>query len=59
LYKSIFNEKTGWRHHGYALIRDEARYLVDLQRGDTWFICSAMTPDGYLPCIGVKKRLLL
>lgn len=53
--ESIFNEKTGWRHHGYAPIGDEARYSADLRRGSTWSICAAMTLDGWLPCIGVKK----
>ncbi|KAK9237063.1 DDE superfamily endonuclease-domain-containing protein [Lipomyces kononenkoae] len=53
--ESIFNEKTGWRHHGYAPIGDEARYPADLRRGDTGSICAAMTLDGWLPCIGVKK----
>ena len=55
LDESIFNEKTGWRHHAYAPIGDEARYDADIRRGRTWSICAAMTLNGWLPCTGVKE----
>ena len=32
LDESIFNEKTGRRHHVYAPIGDEARYDADIRR---------------------------
>jgi DDE superfamily endonuclease len=54
LDESIFNEKTGWRHHAYAPIGDEARYDADIQRGRTWSICAAMALNGWLPCTGRK-----
>lgn len=55
LDESIFNEKTGWRHHAYAPIGEEAQYEADIQRGKTWSVCAAMTLDGWLPCTGVKE----
>jgi transposase len=55
LDESIFNEKTGWRYHGYAPIGDEARLSADIQRGRTWSICSAMALDGWLPCTGIRE----
>ena len=55
LDESIFNEKTGWRHHAYAPIGDEARYDADIRRGRTWSICAAMTLNGWLPCTGAKE----
>jgi hypothetical protein len=30
LDESIFNEKTGWRHHAYAPIGNEARYNANI-----------------------------
>lgn len=53
--ESIFNEKTGWRHHTYAPIGDEARYRTDIRRGRTWSICAAMTLEGWMPCTGIKE----
>lgn len=53
--ESIFNEKTGWRHHAYAPIGHEARYETDIQRGKTWSICAAMPLDDWLPCTGIKE----
>jgi transposase len=35
LDKSIFNEKTGWRHQAYAPIGSDLRYHEDVQRGKT------------------------
>jgi len=35
LDESIFNEKTGWRHHAYAPISHKARWAQDIRRGDT------------------------
>ncbi|KAF9730282.1 TPR domain-containing protein [Paraphaeosphaeria minitans] len=32
LDESIFNEKTGWRHHAYAPIGEEMRYTQDIKR---------------------------
>jgi transposase len=55
LDESIFNEKTGWRHHAYAPVGHEARYAQDLKRGDTWAILPAYTHRGYLPCTGIKE----
>lgn len=53
--ESIFNEKTGWRYHGYAPIGNDARIQASIQRGSTWSICSAMTIDGWLSCTGIKQ----
>src|SRR2546423_2774682 len=54
--ESIFNEKTGWRHYGYAPIGHEARYHASISRGDTWAILPAYTVHGYLPnCTEVRK----
>jgi transposase len=56
LDESIFNEKTGWRHHAYAPIGHEARYTQEIKRGDTYAILPAYTVNhGYLPCTGIKK----
>src|SRR3954465_5645385 len=55
LDESIFNEKTGWRHHAYAPVGHPARYMQSVKRGDTWAILPAYTIDGYLPCTGVKQ----
>ncbi|KAF9730160.1 hypothetical protein PMIN01_12093 [Paraphaeosphaeria minitans] len=55
LDESIFNEKTGWRHHAYAPIGEEMRYTQDIKRGKTWAILPAYTVDGYLPCTGIKE----
>ena len=30
LDKSIFNEKTGWRHQAYALIDQKAQYNANI-----------------------------
>jgi transposase len=54
LDESIFNEKTGWRHYGYAPIGDEARYSADVRRGKTWSICGVLSVDGLL-CHSTKK----
>lgn len=51
----IFNEKTGWRHHAYGPIGDDARYSQDIRRGKTWAILPAYTIHGYLPCTGIKE----
>src|SRR5438045_2458871 len=54
--ESIFNEKTGWRHHGYAPIGHEARYRGAINRGRTWAILPAYTVWGYLPnCTEVRE----
>ena len=53
--ESIFNEKTGWRHHAYGPVGHPARYAQDIRRGKTWAILPAYTVDGYLPCTGVKE----
>lgn len=50
----IFNKKTGWRHYGYALIGDEARYSEDVRRGRTWSICGVLAADGML-CTEIKR----
>jgi transposase len=55
LDESIFNEKTGWRHHAYAPIGQPARYEDNMMRGKTWAICAAMTLQGWLPCTGVRE----
>jgi hypothetical protein len=56
LDESIFNEKTGWRHYAYAPVGHEARYMQDINRGDTYAILPAYTvAHGYLPCTGIKK----
>jgi hypothetical protein len=54
LDESIFNEKTGWRHYGYAPIGDEARYLEDVRRGKTWSIYGVLSVDGLL-CHSIKE----
>jgi len=54
LDESNFNEKTGWRHYGYAPIGEEARYSEDVRRGKTWSICGALTVDGML-CTEIKR----
>lgn len=54
--ESIFNEKTGWRHHAYGPVGTEGRYAQDIQRGATWAILPAYTVnEGYLPCTGFKE----
>ena len=53
--ESIFNEKTGWRQHGYAPIGEDAIVVDDINRGSTWSICSAMTENGWLPCTRTKE----
>jgi transposase len=55
LDESIFNEKTGWRHHAYGPIGSVGRYTQDISRGKTWAILPAYTMDGYLPCTGIKQ----
>lgn len=55
LDESIFNEKTGWRHHAYAPVGHVARYMADIRRGKTWAILPAYTVNGYLPCTAVKE----
>ena len=55
LDESIFNEKTGWRHHAYAPVGHPARYTQDIRRGKTWAILPAYTVDGYLPCTAIKE----
>ena len=55
LDESIFNEKTGWRYHGYAPTGTMPEINADINRGKTWSICAAMTLDGYLPCTGLKE----
>jgi transposase len=55
LDESIFNEKSGWRHHAYAPVGHPARYTQDIRRGKTWAILPAYTIDGYLPCTAVKE----
>ena len=55
LDESIFNEKTGWRHHAYAPVGHPARYTQDIARGDTYAILPAYTVNGYLPCTGIKQ----
>lgn len=53
--ESIFNEKTGWRYHGYAPVRDEARIQANIQHSSTWSICAAITINGWLPCTDIRK----
>jgi hypothetical protein len=55
LDEPIFNEKIGWRYHGNAPVGDEVLYDADIIKGKCRAICSAMTLDGWLPCIGVKE----
>ena len=55
LDESIFNEKTGWRYHGYAPTGTVPEINADINRGKTWSICAAMTLDGYLPCTVLKE----
>jgi transposase len=56
LDESIFNEKTGWRYHGYAPRGDEAiEEDANISRGRTWSLCTAMSLDGWLPCTGIKE----
>lgn len=55
LDESIFNEKSGWRHHAYAPVGQNARYNADIRRGRTWSICAAMSLNGWLPCTGIKE----
>jgi hypothetical protein len=51
----IFNKKTGWRYHGYAPLGDDACYIIDIIRGKTWAICSAMIINSWVPCTAVKE----
>jgi transposase len=55
LDESIFNEKTGWRHHVYAPVGHKSRYTQNIKRGDTWTILPAYTIHGYLPCTAIKE----
>ena len=56
LDESIFKQQSYWRGITYAPIGDPARYTNDVKRGDTWSILPAYTTEGYLPCVGIKKR---
>ncbi|KAF2177744.1 hypothetical protein K469DRAFT_602077, partial [Zopfia rhizophila CBS 207.26] len=55
LNESLFNKKTGWRHHAYAPISNEARYTQDIQRGKTWAILPTYTINGYLPYTAIEQ----
>ncbi|KAF1977289.1 hypothetical protein BU23DRAFT_453426, partial [Bimuria novae-zelandiae CBS 107.79] len=55
LNKSIFNEKTGWRHKAYRPVGSTSRYTQDITRGKTWAILLAYTINSYLPCTGIKE----
>ena len=54
--ESIFNEKTGWRHHVYGPIGHTSRYTQNIRRGDTHAILPAYSIDGYIPgATAIKK----
>jgi hypothetical protein len=53
--ESIFNEKTGWRHHAYGPIGEENRWVGDAARGKSWSILPAYTHTSYLDCTGIKE----
>ena len=55
LDESIFNEKTGWRHHAYAPVGHASRYAQNISRGSTYAILPAYTIHGYLPCTAIKE----
>jgi transposase len=55
LDESIFNEKTGWRTHGYGQAGRPVEHHTNIARGKTWSICAAMTLNGWLPCTGIKE----
>lgn len=58
LDKSIFNEKTGWRHKAWAPIGDRARYQGNIERGNSWSVLPAMTINGYLACTRIARGYL-
>ena len=53
--KTLFKEQTGWRLMAYAAIGDPARWQADVRRGTTHSVLAAITTEGYLPCIGIKR----
>jgi transposase len=55
LDESIFNEKTGWRHRAYAPVGQQAQYVHNMTRGETYSIIATTVLDGWLSCTAVKK----
>jgi hypothetical protein len=55
LDKSIFNEKTGWRHQAYTSIDSKTRYEADLRRRRTWSIYATISLNNWLPYTEIQE----